>query len=685
MSIKAAKHKVMQLLLLCFWILLLGGGGLTLKVYAHEGGFPFRYVSVELGVDSGDCDKPQTPCRTIQYALAHKLPGDQIRVAKGVYLLKPQTTFQLLNNDLIKGGYDHADEFTIQDLQLNPTYVLGPDMQQESLLAERGFILIRDAKEATFRSEATIQGQTVTNFSAPTGYTPCRGGFAGPYPCAGVDLLALMPLSQFSSNPSQANDIWGFVDKNDNNEYAIIGLNNGTAVVNVTDPLNPLEVDTISGLSTSWRDIKVYQLYNSLQDRWNAYAYVTADGVAQGLQIIDLSSLPVTVSLTATYTDFSKAHNISISHVDYTTGITRSGTTAYAYILGANLDGGAFRILDLSEPVAPLESAGPPVAAEYVHDATTFVITDSRATTDCAGHNPCEILIDYNLNTVDIWDVTAKTSPFQISSTPYMGASYAHSGWWSEDKQYVFIQDEFDESWYGHNTRLRVLDISDLKTPFISRIWTGPTRAIDHNGFVKRSHYYMSTYQRGLTILNITSPNNLAEITFFDTYPASDGPNYGGAWGTYPYLSSETILVSDISGGLFLLREQGVAISNSGPTLVEINAPITYTLMVTNNGTFPANNIVFSTSIPAETVYLTGGTKIGNVLSWHVASLAPGEFMQTIFVVSASTKTTVLNDDYVVSAVGSVTATAYIALKGDQIVTTSVGGEKTFLPIILKD
>ncbi len=40
---------------------------------------------------------------------------------------------------------------------------------------------------------------------------------------------------------SEANDIWGYVDGN-GNEYAIVGLNDGTSIVDVTDPANPFEV-----------------------------------------------------------------------------------------------------------------------------------------------------------------------------------------------------------------------------------------------------------------------------------------------------------------------------------------------------------------------------------------------------------------------------------------------------------
>ena len=72
-----------------------------------------------------------------------------------------------------------------------------------------------------------------------------------------------MPLSEFSSRPSAANDIWGHVDLNTGDEYALIGLRNGIAVVNVTDPETaPKKSAPVSGANSAWRDIKVYQYFD---------------------------------------------------------------------------------------------------------------------------------------------------------------------------------------------------------------------------------------------------------------------------------------------------------------------------------------------------------------------------------------------------------------------------------------
>ena len=275
--------------------------------------------------------------------------------------------------------------------------------------------------------------------------------------------------------PARGADIWGFLDFNSNREYAIIGYSTGTAVFDVSDPEAPREVGFISGQTTTWRDIKVYQFWNAGESRWNAYAYITADNASDGLIIIDLNSLPHEISRVSYSSDFNRAHNVYLIDVDHSTGLSITGNAPVLVLAGSGISDGRFRTYSLQNPASPAVSGTPQTPSGqpsndrlYMHDAASMVVTDSRKDSQCVnatGRDHCDILFDFNEGSADIWDVTSTTSPVRLSSTSYGNVEYTHSGWPSEDQQYLFIQDELDERDNGLPTTLRVLSIADLTGP----------------------------------------------------------------------------------------------------------------------------------------------------------------------------------------------------------------------------
>ena len=108
---------------------------------------------------------------------------------------------------------------------------------------------------------------------------------------------------------------------------------------------------------------------------------------------------------------------------------------------------------------------------------------------------------------------------------------------------------------------MRAFSLADLTAPVLAGTWTGPTKAIDHNGFVRGNRYYMSNYARGLTILDISDPANAVSAGRFDTYPSSDNVGFPGAWGIYPFLPSGTLLISDIDTGLYVLADNTLSVN----------------------------------------------------------------------------------------------------------------------------
>ena len=89
--------------------------------------------------------------------------------------------------------------------------------------------------------------------------TPCENGMAGDYPCNGYDLQSFISLAELDTD--RGNDSWGWTDPDNGDEYAIMGVKNGTVFIDISDPINPVYLGKLPTHTANsiWRDIKVYQ------------------------------------------------------------------------------------------------------------------------------------------------------------------------------------------------------------------------------------------------------------------------------------------------------------------------------------------------------------------------------------------------------------------------------------------
>lgn len=366
--------------------------------------------------------------------------------------------------------------------------------------------------------------------------TLCDGGSAGPYDCDGYNLQSEINLSTMSA--SAGNDSWGWTDPSDNKEYAIIGLSNGTAFIDISNPTSPVYLGKLPThtSSSSWRDIKVY----------NNHAFVVSEAGGHGMQVFDLTRLrnvanpPQTFTEDAHFSGFGSAHNIVINE-----------DTGYAYPVGAGAFNGGPIFINIQNPTNPIAEGGYSMDS-YSHDAQ--IVTYNGPDPDYQGR---EILIGSNEDEVIIADITDKSNPVSISSVSYANVGYTHQGWFTEDQRYFILGDETDEQNFGFDTRTIVFDFNDLDNPQFDFAYTGTTAAIDHNGYTKGNKYYMANYRAGLRVLDISDISNgtITEDGFFDTYPGSNSASFSGAWSVYPYFASGNIVISDINRGFILAKE----------------------------------------------------------------------------------------------------------------------------------
>lgn len=312
---------------------------------------------------------------------------------------------------------------------------------------------------------------------------------------------------------------WGYAAGG--REYALVGERSGTMFVDVTNPASPVEVGFIPGPTSPWREVKTY----------GTFAYIVSEGTGPGagLQIVDLSALPASVTLVTTYTaTFVTAHTLWIDD------------EGFLYACGAATAGGGFagmRILSLANPTNPLSVGA--YTLRYVHDI--FV-------RDRVGY---AAEIDNGL--VTILNLTNRNAPVVLSSIPSpKGAT--HNTWLTDDDRYLGVSDETSGGF------LTMYDVGSLSAPAKVSEFAGPNvlhpSALIHNVRILGNLAIVSWYTEGFRIIDIADPTLPVEVGFLDTYPGPSGGTEGD-WDVYPFLPSGNILVSDIDGGLFVASFSG--------------------------------------------------------------------------------------------------------------------------------
>ena len=347
----------------------------------------------------------------------------------------------------------------------------------------------------------------------------------GEFDALNVTMLSWLTLTELDPAGDGVNDCWGYVSPG-GVEYAIVGTESSTSFVRLSDPLNPVVVGQVSDAFSTWSDIKVY----------GEYAYNVNETSANGIQVISLVDIDSDVigPVSEVHANgINEAHNIVIN--------TDSG---FAYAVGWNNSGG-LAAYDLgADPVNPPYVGG--WSDQYVHDAQVVNYTSGPwagkeiAFCFCTGAG------------LFIVDVTDKGAMATISSTGYPLLAICHQGW-TEDKQYLYVNDEGDETNAGITTRTLIFDISDLNAPTLVNTVTTGLDSIDHNLYVRESVIYESNYTSGLQVYLAEDPEAPVLSGFFDSHPEDNATHFDGTWSNYPFLPSGIVLLSDRTRGLFVL------------------------------------------------------------------------------------------------------------------------------------
>ena len=376
----------------------------------------------------------------------------------------------------------------------------------------------------------------------------CTEGAVESFDCNDIELLAYIPISLLTAPESargiRANDNWGWTDSETGREYALVGRNDGTSFIDITDPTNPMLVGDLpktpnTPRSQLWRDIKTY----------GDHAFIVADGAgAHGMQVFDLTRLRDVLDPPVVFDPDLLYRGDGLNVVESSHNVIINEETGFAYLTSRGCAG--MHMVDISEPMEPTfvgcsEPGG-------THDAQCIVYRGPDES-----YRGREICLRMSGNRFQISDVTDKSNPVELSTASHPNPAYMHQGWVTEDHRYFIMDDESDViAGNVETTRTLVWELDDLEDTILVKEFFGSLPASAHNLYVKGDFTYQANYKYGLHILDTSDPLNPVEVGMFDTSPFGTGPGFGGAWSTYPFFDSGTILVTSMQEGLFMLKKR---------------------------------------------------------------------------------------------------------------------------------
>ncbi len=378
---------------------------------------------------------------------------------------------------------------------------------------------------------------------AGDGRIECSDGFAGEFPCEGVDFLAFMSLDELGGGAdTRAANLWGWTDPQTDREYVLVGLTDATAFVDVTESTAPLYLGSLPTHTSSsiYRDIKVYL----------DHAFIIADLPSlHGMQVFDLTQLrdvtnpPVIFAASAHFDGFGDAHNLFIN--------TESGFAYAVRTTTPDLCGGALYVVDIRDPLEP-SFAGCVDEGGLASDSYCAIYAGDDV--EFQGREVCVLASDDDIIVVDVTD---KGNPSRLATLGYADIARAHNAWLTADHNYFVSVDMNDELESGNNTRIFVWDFRDVDAPALIGIYDGPSASSDHNIWVRGRKAYVGNFRAGLRILDLTgiASGELTQDSFFDMIPEDDNPGHnGGAWAVYPFFPSRVLAVTDKEVGLYLVK-----------------------------------------------------------------------------------------------------------------------------------
>ncbi len=305
-------------------------------------------------------------------------------------------------------------------------------------------------------------------------------------------------------------DIWG------EGNYAYMSSYTGTGVmiIDISDTANPKLAGFYDPPDVgNFRDVVVI----------NGIGYFSSDTFRGGLHIVDVRDPAKPVLLSQINTD--KNGHPNVHEISVADGVLYEADSRTSVV----------KVFDVTNPAAPVFVRDINANDPRVHAA---IAVNGRLFTSGLGGK------------TDIYDVRKVLTEAPVHLGTIDSGTGSHSSWVSNDGKILAVARETP------NGDVRLFDITNPSGATLISTITAQSLGIEafspHNPYIAGNQLFVSWYQAGLIVLDITNPSQPRLSGSLDTYPGT-GSGFRGCWGVYPFLGFDRVLLSDMDGGLFIV------------------------------------------------------------------------------------------------------------------------------------
>lgn len=374
----------------------------------------------------------------------------------------------------------------------------------------------------------------------------------------------------------ELSNLWGYTAP-DGKEYALVGSQTATSIYDLSNCGSPVLKNTfIDGSNTFWREYKTYK----------KFGYMVTEAGGEGLEMFDMTNTnSIVFSQKAAPADpnfFFSAHTLSIDTINarmYVSGVRQASGGASNWLNIYQLS--ATNIVPTLLKKIQLNTVpGAPALNLYIHD----LYVENNI-----------IYCSHGPDGFGIWDCT---DPNNIVFLGIKDDSpgYNHSSWRHPFfSQYFYCAEETaGQPMITYNvtpgSSYTIGVTNTFKNPLLAPTFTNN---IYHNPHMVGNALYISAYNDGVQLYDMSDPVRPIRVAYYDSYTANTNysSSFLGAWGVYPFFSSGCICVSDINTGFHTFKTHfpkveitgNIHLPEAGKGIVFRDSSNTYKLLSVNN------------------------------------------------------------------------------------------------------